>query len=152
MPTVKKPASPKGAKTAAKKSAPKEPDAKLNTAKGGASTKSNSSTPTKKANKQSPKTQGVAAKAGAVLDTMAAGAVVGAVKAAAHAIDENQVQALKGSGKKSPSTSAVLGDLAPGAAMGALVGAAQSVLPVEEKSEGKAAGKPKSKAAAKPKA
>jgi hypothetical protein len=146
MPTVKKSGSSKGAKTAARKSEPKKPDSKAKAAKGDASKNGT------KAKKHSPKTQGVAAKAGAVLDTMAAGAVVGAVKAAAHAIDENEVQALKGSGKKSPSTSAVLGDLAPDAAMGALVGAAQSVLPpVEEKPEGKVAAKTKPKAANKSK-
>lgn len=146
MPTVKKPGSPKGRKAAAKKSEPKKPDSKAKAAK------TDSSTNRTKAKKRPAKAQGVAAKAGAALDTMAAGAVVGAVKAAAHAIDENQVQALKGSGKKSPSTSAVLADLAPDAAMGALVGAAQTVLPVEEKPEAKAGGGTKPKAATKRKA
>jgi hypothetical protein len=83
---------------------------------------------------------------------MAAGAVVGAVKAAAQAIDENQVRSLKGRGRKPASTSAVLGDLAPDAAMGAVVGAAQSVLPVEEEPKDKVLGKGGSKAAAKDKA
>ena len=104
-----------------------------------------------KSKKRAAGSQGAVAKAGAVLDTMAAGAVVGAVKAAAHAIDEDRVQSLKGRGKKSASTSAVLEDLAPDAAMGAVVGAAQSVLPVEEKPQGKDAGKAKPRAANKSK-
>jgi hypothetical protein len=83
---------------------------------------------------------------------MAAGAVVGAVKAAAHAVDEGQVQSLKGRGKKSASTTAVLGELAPDAAMGAVVGAAQAVLPVEEEPKGKVLGERESKAAPKRKA
>jgi hypothetical protein len=146
MPTVKKPSSHKGAKAAARKSEPKKPDSEVKAAK------SNSSAHGAKAKKRPAKSEGVVAKAGAVLDTMAAGAVVGAVKAAARAIDENQVQALKGRGKNSPSTSAVLGDLAPDAAMGAVVGAAQSVLPVEEKPKGKLLGKTDSKTATKRKA
>lgn len=137
MPTVKKPSSSKGAKTAAKKAEPKKPESKVKATKGSASTTGT------KAKKRSPKTQGVVAKAGAVLDTMAAGAVVGAVKAAAQAIDENQVQALKGSGTKSPSTGEVLSELAPGAAMGAVMGAAQTVLPVEEKPKSKSSKKAK---------
>jgi len=157
MPTVKKSGAHKGEKAAAKKSEPKknqsEPKKSDSKAKAKAkAAKADSSTNGSKAKKRPTKSQGVAAKAGAVIDTMAAGAVVGAVKAAAQAIDENQVQALKGTGKTSPSTSAVLGDLAPDAAMGALVGAAQTVLPVEEKPEPKAAGGTKKKASTRRKA
>jgi len=62
----------------------------------------------------------VTAKAGRALDTMAAGAVVGAVKAAAQALEEN---------KKAPrSTGKVLGEIAPDAAIGAVAGAAQAMM------------------------
>lgn len=64
-------------------------------------------------------------KAGRVLDEMAAGAVVGAVKAAAQAVAEK---------KKAPrSTGKVLGEMAPDAAVGAVVGAAQAVMPDDAK-------------------
>jgi len=69
--------------------------------------------------------KGAAVQAAHALDTMAAGAVVGAVKAAAQAINEKEAK-----GRKSPtSTGQVLGEIAPDAAMGALAGAAQSMMP-----------------------
>jgi hypothetical protein len=125
-----KPSAPKGAKTAAKKSATKKSESKqaASTPKASGKTKS-----TQHAKRTTRKSEGAVAKAGAVIDTMGAGAVVGAVMAAALAIDQNQVKALNGGGKKPPTTAGVLGDLAPDAAMGAVVGAAQTVLPVEEK-------------------
>jgi len=76
-----------------------------------------------KSRKQAPArvAKDAASKAGRVLDTMAAGAVVGAVKAAAQALSEK---------KKAPrSTGKVLGEMAPDAAVGAVVGAAQAVMP-----------------------
>jgi hypothetical protein len=80
------------------------------------------------------KVKGVAAKAGQVLDTMMAGAVVGAVKAAAQAVaDKEALNGLEGAGKKghamARSTGEVLGEMAPGAAVGAVVGAAKAVMP-----------------------
>lgn len=71
--------------------------------------------------------KGTAAKAGKVLDTMAAGAVVGAVKAAAQAIAQNEPKASKA--KRQPTTGKVLGKMGPDAAVGAIVGAAQAVMP-----------------------
>ena len=91
-------------------------------------------------------TRDVAAKAGHVLDTMAAGAVVGAVKAAAQAIAQDEARAPKGKKAKAPSTGEVLGDLAPDVAVGAIVGAAKAVMPEEKNSNGS------SPSAAKPKA
>jgi hypothetical protein len=85
------------------------------------------------------KSGGVAAKAGHVLDTMAAGAVIGAVKAAAQSIAQNETKSLKGSGKRSKSTSDVLSEIAPGAAVGAVAGAARAVVPDNGKAKGKAA-------------
>lgn len=135
-----KPNAPKGGKAASKKSAAKksEPKKAASTLKGSgkaASADAKSAKSPKRATK-SPKTtrkdEGVVAKAGTVLDTMAAGAVVGAVKAAAASIDEDKVMALKGGRKKAATTADVLGELAPDAAMGAVVGAARTVLPVEE--------------------
>jgi len=73
--------------------------------------------------------KGAAATAGHVLDTMAAGAVVGAVKAAAQAITEQEAKSPKGKRKTSPSTGEVLSEMAPDAAVGAIAGAAHSVLP-----------------------
>jgi len=70
--------------------------------------------------------KGAAATAGHALDAMAAGAVVGAVKAAAKSIAEKES---KGRRKSSPSTGKVLGEMAPDAAMGALAGAAEAMLP-----------------------
>ncbi|WP_337176304.1 hypothetical protein [Paludisphaera sp.] len=99
--------------------------------------------------KRSSKSQGMVAQAGSTLDTMAAGAVVGAVKAAARAIDENEVKALKGRGKRATSTADVLGEMGPDAALGAVVGAAGTVLPVEEKAEEKAPARGGSKSRAK---
>lgn len=84
--------------------------------------------------------KGAAVQAARALDTMAAGAVVGAVKAAAQAINEKEAK-----GRRSPtSTGKVLGEIAPDAAMGALAGAAQAMMPegIETKPTKKAA-KPK---------
>jgi len=77
----------------------------------------------------------VAATAGHVLDTMAAGAVTGAVKAAAQSIEENEAQSFKNGRKSSPLTGEVLGEMAPDAAIGAIVGAAQAVMPDGPKKE-----------------
>ena len=150
MPTVKKPASSKGPKTSTKKAErkadPKKPDSKAKPAEGasqkaGLKRSDSRAKPTKagsghesksRARKRPARSEGVVAKAGAALDTMAAGAVVGAVKAAARALDdENKAKALKGRKSKSSSTSAVLGELAPDAALGAVAGAAQTMLPEE---------------------
>jgi len=60
---------------------------------------------------------------------MAAGAVVGAVKAAAQSITEKEAKTLKTKRTSSPSTSEVLNEMAPDAAIGAVVGAAQAVMP-----------------------
>jgi hypothetical protein len=76
------------------------------------------------------KASGVAAKAGHVLDTMAAGAVAGAVKAAAQSIEENEAKSLKS--RSSKTTSAVLSEMAPNAAVGAVAGAARAVVPDAE--------------------
>lgn len=143
MPTTKNSSAPKGGKTAAKKSTAGKSEAENAVSKrkgsgGGAkaSAKEKSSqNGSNRAAKHRPakKAEGVMAKAGDVLDTMAAGAVVGAVKAAARSIDENKIQGFKGGAKKAASTADVLGDLAPGLAMGAVVGAAETVLPVEQK-------------------
>jgi hypothetical protein len=84
------------------------------------------------------KVKSVAAKAGHVLDTMAAGAVVGAVKSAAQSIAQNESK--RGLRKSSPSTGEVLGEIAPGMATGAVVGAAQAVMPESLKGD-----KPKEK-------
>ncbi len=71
--------------------------------------------------------QGIAAKAGHTLDTLAAGAVVGAVKAAAAGIEKQE--STKSRRKSSPTIGEVLGDMAPDLALGAASGAAQAVLP-----------------------
>jgi hypothetical protein len=76
------------------------------------------------------KASGVAAKAGHVLDTMAAGAVVGAVKAAAQSIQENEAKSLKSRSTKT--TSDVLSEMAPNAAVGAVAGAARAIVPADE--------------------
>jgi hypothetical protein len=76
------------------------------------------------------KASGVAAKAGHVLDTMAAGAVVGAVKAAAQSIEENEAKSLKS--RSSKTTSDVLSEMAPNAAVGAVAGAARAIVPAAE--------------------
>jgi hypothetical protein len=76
------------------------------------------------------KASGVAAKAGHVLDTMAAGAVVGAVKAAAQSIEENEAKSLKSRAPKT--TSDVLSEMAPNAAVGAVAGAARAIVPAAE--------------------
>jgi hypothetical protein len=88
--------------------------------------KSKSGTATKAA-------KGIAAKAGHTLDTMAAGAVVGAVKAAAAAIEEQE--STRGRRKSSPSTGEVLGEMAPDLALGAVSGAAHAVLPPDPQPE-----------------
>jgi hypothetical protein len=76
------------------------------------------------------KAGGVAAKAGHVLDTMAAGAVVGAVKAAAQSIEANEAKSLKS--RSSKTTSDVLSEMAPNAAVGAVAGAARAIVPAGE--------------------
>jgi hypothetical protein len=84
-----------------------------------------------------------------VLDTLVAGAVVGAVTGAARAVAQEptavsagEPATLAGSPAQAgtPGTKQVLGELAPGAAVGAVSGVAKAVLPPE---------KPKRAAAAK---
>jgi hypothetical protein len=92
--------------------------------------------PAKRKTSVARKASGVAAKAGHVLDTMAAGAVVGAVKAAAQSIEENEAKSLKS--RSSKTTSAVLSEMAPNAAVGAVAGAARAIVP-EAEAKGKSA-------------
>ena len=92
-------------------------------------------TTTKRKTPVSLKANGVAAKAGQILDTMAAGAVVGAVKAAAQSIAQNEAKSLKGNRKASKSTSDVLSEMAPDAAVGAVAGAARAVVPENAKAK-----------------
>jgi hypothetical protein len=77
-------------------------------------------------------------KTGGMLDTVIAGAVVGAVTGAAQSVageptavnaSESQALASSPAAAGGPGTQEVLGELAPGAAVGALSGAAKSVLP-----------------------
>jgi len=101
-----------------------------------------------KAGRPSRRAKGVAAAAGHVLDTMTAGAVAGAVKAAAQSITENEAKSLKSGRKSSPATGEVLGGMAPDAAVGAIVGAAQAVMPdgaKKEKTKGSSPKKAKGK-------
>jgi len=103
--------------------------------------KSKQGSPTRRA-------KGVAATAGHVLDKMAAGAVEGAVKAAAQSITANEAKGLKSGRKSSPSTGEVLGEMAPDAAVGAIVGAAQAVMPdgaEKEKTKGSSSKEAKGK-------
>jgi hypothetical protein len=86
--------------------------------------------PVKRKTSVARKASGVAAKAGHVLDTMAAGALVGAVKAAAQSIEENEAKSLKS--RSSKTTSAVLSEMAPNAAVGAVAGAARAIVPEAE--------------------
>jgi hypothetical protein len=86
--------------------------------------------PAKRKTSVARKASGVAAKAGHVLDTMAAGAVVGAVKAAAQSIEENEAKSLKS--RPSKTTSEVLTEMAPNAAVGAVAGAARAMVPEAE--------------------
>jgi hypothetical protein len=86
--------------------------------------------PAKRKTSVARKASGVAAKAGHVLDTMAAGAVVGAVKAAAQSIEENEAKSLKS--RSSKTTSKVLSEMAPNAAVGAVAGAARAMVPEAE--------------------
>jgi hypothetical protein len=76
------------------------------------------------------KASGVATKAGHALDTMAAGAVVGAVKAAAQSLEENEAKSPKI--RSSKTTSEVLSEMAPNAAVGAVAGAARAIVPQAE--------------------
>ncbi len=90
------------------------------------------------------------AKTGEVLDTMVAGAVVGAVTGAARAVG-NEPTAVSPADPASlasapvraggPGTKQVLGELASGAAVGAVSGAAKSVLPPEKPTRSVAAKK-----------
>jgi hypothetical protein len=110
-----------------------EKKAELKSEKPAAKTKSASKTKPKStaSKKRTPAriAKSAAVTAGHVLDTMAAGAVVGAVKAAAQAVVEKE--ATKGR-RRSPSTTVeVLGEMAPDAAVGAIAGAAEAVMPEE---------------------
>ena len=140
MPTAKKATSQKLApgtttKRASAKSTPKNLETKLSPK--AASTKSTAKASAEKApvrrKRPATKSNGIAAEAGHVIDTMAAAAVVGAVKGAARTIAEDEAKSLKSRSKpSSKSTGDVLAKMAPGAAMGAVVGAARSVVPVDE--------------------
>jgi hypothetical protein len=80
-------------------------------------------------------------KAGEVVDTLVAGAVVGAVTGAAQHVAHEpgalplvaapSPPAATGDDREKPTTREVLGELASGAALGAMSGAAKSVLPAE---------------------
>jgi hypothetical protein len=86
-------------------------------------------------------------KTGEVLDTMVAGAVVGAVTGAARHVAHEpgalplvDPESLTGSDtpdQEKPTTREVLGELASGAALGAMTGAAKSILPAESAPETK---------------
>jgi hypothetical protein len=81
----------------------------------------------------------VLARTGEVLDTVVAGAVVGAITGAAQSVakEPTAVTGSPGAMDRSPAaaggpgTKRILGELAPGAAAGAVSGAAKSVLPPE---------------------
>jgi len=111
----------------AMQSKPKRGAAKRAKAESEAKKDAKPSAPKKKRSTTARMAKDAAQTAGHVLDTMAAGAVVGAVKAAAQAVEEKQGQKKKG--KTSTSTGEVLGGMAPDAAMGAIAGAAQAVMP-----------------------
>jgi hypothetical protein len=80
-------------------------------------------------------------KAGEVVDPVLAGAVVGAVTGAARQIAHEpgalplvadpSAHAAGAEGHEKPTTREVLGEMAPGAALGAVTGAAKSILPAE---------------------
>jgi len=86
-------------------------------------------------------------KTGEVLDTMVAGAVVGAVTGAARhvahepgalpLVDPEALSSSDTPDHEKPTTREVLGELASGAALGAMTGAAKSVLPAEPAPETK---------------
>ena len=80
-------------------------------------------------------------KTGEVLDTMVAGAVVGAVTGAAAAVAKEPTAVSAGAPTRQsaspaqaggPGTREVLGELASGAAVGAVSGVAKAVLPPEK--------------------
>jgi len=124
-----------------------------------------SSTSKKKGSKGSKSTKSLAktlvAKTGKTLDTMVAGAVVGAITGAARNLaDEPTAMPLcdEASGTKlkevdhadASTTTDVLGEMASGAALGALTGAAKVVMPTEihvepEKAAAKGKGKKRSR-------
>jgi hypothetical protein len=88
------------------------------------------------------KVKGVAAKAGQVLDTMTAGAVVGAVQAAAQAVAQDEASnglnvTVKKGRAMTPSTREVLEEMAPDAGVGAVVGATKAVMPDKSKAKKK---------------
>jgi hypothetical protein len=85
--------------------------------------------------------QSLAEKTGKVLDTMVAGAVVGAITGAASAVANEPTAVVPGGPTTlaaspaqagGPGTKEVLGELAPDAAVGAISGAAKAVLPPEK--------------------
>ncbi|MFO0908822.1 MAG: hypothetical protein U0794_10770 [Isosphaeraceae bacterium] len=71
----------------------------------------------------------VASRAGEVLDTMAAGAVVGAIKAAAQTVEKDGIKPVRGRRKSASPTGEVLGEIGPDVAVGAIAGAAEAVIP-----------------------
>jgi len=124
MPTpTKRPKSANSTKSATKQTAAKSAKS-TKSEKTAMKAKSSSKTKPKSPKKASAGriAKGAAATAGRVLDTMAAGAVVGAVKAAAQSLDKKK-------SARQPSTAKVLNEMAPDAAVGAMTGAAQAVIP-----------------------
>lgn len=87
------------------------------------------------------KSEGLVAQTGAVLDTMVAGAVVGAITGAAQslqnepaAVHAEDMKAVNGpESARSPGTGEVLSEMAGGAAAGAVTGAARSIMPKKKK-------------------
>lgn len=126
-------------KSSAAKTKPTSPQASAKSTKKSTSSKSSTA---KSATAR--KGKSVAAKAGQVLDTMAAGAVVGAVQAAAQSIAQSETPSVNSLHGPTASTREVLGEMAPDAALGAVVGAAQAIIPeASEPEEGKSKTKPK---------
>jgi len=90
-------------------------------------------------------------KTGEVLDTVVAGAVVGAVTGAARhvahepgalpLVDPEPLSSSETPAHEKPTTREVLGEMASGAALGAMTGAAKSVLPAEPAPETKKSSK-----------
>ncbi len=86
--------------------------------------------------------KGIVQKTGEVLDTVLAGAVVGAITGAARNLAHEptavpasgtlELRSAPGAKQESPTTGEVLSELASGAAVGAVAGAAKSILPPDE--------------------
>ena len=108
-------------------------------------------TPRKKTSTKKTEVQGLVARTGETLDTMIAGAIVGAVTGAAKNLaheptamplcDETPVVQQAGATEDKPTTGQVLEEMASGAAIGALSGTAKAVVPKTPKN--KSTSKPK---------